>query len=235
MVLPALSDRERINLIFSVGTHRKERPITPIAVAELIRKALARQSLEQIADDLQLKSVGMLNKFLSLNQLPAEVTPLVGWGGSKNILPFSSAVQISRLAEPNLTRRLCEAALQHKFTKDEVQAVVQRVLRSSKTTLDEAIEEILRLRPQVERQFVYMGFLDSGIVQELGDDEVRKRLRKSLAGKFGAKGLKSVSVKDGKFLFILSEGGMQRAKDPEELSPERLEAFVATLVQEVAG
>ena len=53
-------------------------------------------------------------------------------------------------------------AIEHHLSKSEVQAIIQRANRE-RCSVTDAAEEILKLRPEVEQQYLYMGLLDGTV------------------------------------------------------------------------
>ena len=127
MVLSALTQSERADLLFSVNLRgKKGRRAKPIRVAELIMKAKEEQSLDEIATDLELMNKDMIRRFLSLLTLPDELQELVDFGSPKGRIPFSTAYQITRLDIEADVTELAQATLEYSLTKQEVETIVQR-------------------------------------------------------------------------------------------------------------
>lgn len=162
-----LSPEELRDLIVSVGTHRGDRRLSPLDVSGLFLKAReAGATLVECAEAAGFSGPAMVTRFLRLQQLPEPVRDLVDWGASGTALAFTAASEIARL--PQAAREpAARAALAAGLGTGEITQVVQRLLRSGHPA-DDAVEEILRLRPQVERRHVFVGrFADPGLTSRL--------------------------------------------------------------------
>ena len=115
----------------------------------------------------------MVKRFLRLLDLPPSVQTAVSWGGSDTTLAFTAASEIARLA-PSLQELTAREALARGLSSSEIKQVVQRIARSGLGSL-EAVEEIVALRPVVERRHVIIGILSNPTVgkriEELRQDE----------------------------------------------------------------
>lgn len=220
-MLAALTPVERQDLIMSVGVHVKKRRAKPIQLAQLIDKALATDSLDQIADHVNLRDTTMLRKLRSLKDLPGEVQNLVDWGVSDAGISFSVAAEIARLENESAKSQLAQIALEHNLRKDDVQAIVQRASREGCSVAD-AAEEILKLRPEVEQQYLYVGLLEVPVP----DDAARRSIRRNLAKLVGAENILAVRCGDGRFSIVLNSAGALSEHARQHLSPGRLQPFV---------
>jgi hypothetical protein len=211
-MLKALTQEERIDLIMSVGVHKKERRVSPIEVAELIIKSEKEQSLAEIAQEIHLKSDGMLRKFKALKKLPQELQALVNWNAPDGFLSFSTAFEITRLENLVDVEFISKAALENSLTKEEVQAIIQRAQRGN-VSVQIALDEILKLRPIVERQYLFVGLVPKNYINEFEPDEIRRRLRIGLAKIVGASNILSVSCRGERYSFMLSKSGLKLMAD----------------------
>ena len=154
------------NLVLSVGTHRGERPLSPIEAGIAIDLEIRHgTSPAELARDLLLKDTTMLPKFRRLLQLPAEVRHLVDWGGSPATISMSSAAEISRLADSDDQQLLADAVLTNRLTKVEVQQVVELSLKQI-AVLPEAIQRILSARPKTVHQHIFVGAVNQPRISE---------------------------------------------------------------------
>src|ERR1043166_6570687 len=110
--LPGLSDEQCRHLLISVGTHRRDRALSPLEVAELLEKALgAGATRRQIRSVLQLGSTEV-STFLRLLELDPGIRHLAGWSGkAKSTIPFSSLAHLAGLSRSDQTAA-AEAILQ---------------------------------------------------------------------------------------------------------------------------
>jgi hypothetical protein len=181
----ALTEEERRDLLVSIGTHRGQRRLSPMDVARLFQKAIdAGASLAQCASAAGLAGTEMVKRFLRLLDLPPSAQTAVSWGGSDTTLAFSAASEIARLA-PSLQELTAHEALARGLSSSEIKQVVQRITRSGLGS-QEAIAEIVALRPVVERRHVIIGMLSSSTVgkrieeleQDARDDLLARVLEK---------------------------------------------------------
>lgn len=228
-MLKGLTDQQYQDLVMSVGLRRKDRRLTPAAVAQLIAGAAKNHTLQEIASELALKDVSILRDFLSLRDLPEEVQSLICFGRSKRGISFSVATEIARLQTQEARTRLCQAALENALTRDEAQAVVQRSLRGE-VDVDTAIEEILRTRPIVERQFLVLGELPSGESAREDPLAIQRKIRQELAKRVGGKNLLAVSVTGTRIAILLTEEGAQVPGIKERLSADQIGLLIADLI-----
>ena len=148
------SDRLK-QLVLSLGTHRTQRPLSPVEaglrIAELSDEL---GSITKAAKVIHL-DVTTARRFAALTKVTPEIRPLIGWGASRDTLSFSSAAEIVGLsrAEQIETAR---AAIENRMTKEELRAAVQLRKRSGKSMSD-CIAKALHMRPQVEFIHVFLG------------------------------------------------------------------------------
>ena len=87
----------RLRISLGYGTHKKGRPLSPIEVGALLRRACdAGQSLSECARVIRIHESG-LARFLRVLELPADLQHLVGWGGSGDMIGFSCAAELVRI------------------------------------------------------------------------------------------------------------------------------------------
>jgi hypothetical protein len=235
-VITGLTDKEYSDLVLSVGTHRKKRHRQPGEVAELIEKALLTtdtprsEKLELIAKELQLRGPSMLERFLSLRSLPPEIVDLITYGTEKGRISFSTAAEFTRLPNTSYQVELAKAVLENDLTKSEVQAILQRVKRGG-VSLQTALDEILKLRPKVERRYLFLGKLPPMYSQK-DPQFLRRTLRARLGERFGGQSVLAVSCKAGRFSFLLTEAAAKQAAQKGQLTPATLDRFVAELLKD---
>lgn len=229
-MLSGLSAEEFSKLVMSVGTHHKRRHLSPIEVSELLARALEENEPEDIADALALKGPDMIRRFTALTRLPPAVQGLVTFSQQRGRIPFSTAFEISRVDSEADREFLAKAVLEHALTKKEVEAIVQRHQRGD-IPVDEALTEILKLRPKVENQFLYIG----RVRLDLEDAKAQQLLRKALARFVGGSNVLSVSVRSGNFAILLTEEGSQHPDIADRLTATDIGQFVTELVRAEAA
>ena len=232
-MLNSLSPDERRDLILSIGTHKKNRRLSPIQVAQLLEPLHQTQgiSLKQIAQELELKDPSILRRFLALLSLPPEIQPLVNWGTSPGYLSFSVASEISRAKDLDKIKFLAKDALENQRNKEEVRAILQCHLRGG-GSLTNCIEKIEATRPQVIHHYVFLGQLSPRSDGSEWNEQDSSELRAGLSGLVQQENVLSASVKNGRFSFTLTESAVKNPEVAPHISSENIEAFVAKLLKE---
>jgi hypothetical protein len=228
-MLIGLNDAESTDLILSVGTHRATRRATPVRVAELLEKASLYQGMDSIAEHLQLKDQSILRRFLSILKLPEETRAMISWGSNRASISFSAASEIARLKSPDEIQILTHAALTYRLSKSEIQATVQRSQRGD-VSIASAVDEIVHLRPQIERQYLFIGRPQNA--DEMPDEIMRRLIRKKLSLLIGPDELVSVSVKNGKTAILVTEIGYQNKQINAMKNPITMGEFLTVLLDE---
>ena len=208
----------------SVGVHVKNRRAKPMRVAQLIDKALTQESIDQIADHVNLRGTTILRKFRSLNDLPPEVQDLIDWGRSDIGISFSVAAEIARFGTESDRRQLAHMAIEHRLTRSEVQAIVQRGSREE-CSIREAVDQILRLRPEIEQHFLFIGLLDGNVP----DDTARRNIRRNLAKFVGGENILAVRCRRGRFSVVLNAAGANSDRVRDDLASDRLQSFINSI------
>ena len=214
----------------SVGVHVKKRRAKPTQLAQLIDKALAAETLEEIADHVNLQGTTILRKLLSLNRLPKEIQDQVHWGTSDIGISFSVAAEIARFEHESDVRLLFQKAIEHQLSRSEVQAIVQRTCREG-CSAEDALAEILMLRPAIEQQYLFMGLLDVNVT----DDIARRNIRRNLAELVGPENILSVRCREGRFSILLKGAGANSQQALEHFGSGKLQSFVNSIASASAN
>ena len=83
----------RLRMSVGYGTHKRGRPLSPIEVGLLLRKARDEgASLQDCARAIQLDGTGHIGRFLRILELPDDLRHLVDWGAGNYFIFFTSAV-----------------------------------------------------------------------------------------------------------------------------------------------
>lgn len=168
MALPGLTQEEHQRLVLSLGTHRRDRALTPLEVSELLTRAKAAgATIAQLAAAVGIASTDIIRKFLALSSLADPIKPLVAWGGSKGLIAFANAAEIAPLPAPQQVLA-AEAIVEHRLSNAEVEELMQVWRRSGQQPIEEAIEKTLLRRPQIDRRYVYLGELTEPAAARLG-------------------------------------------------------------------
>lgn len=163
-----LSPDEYKQLILSVGTHRDERPLTPVQAATLFKQAADAGSTPTASAEATHVSASMVSRFLRLMELAPDIQHLVDWGPSGSTLSFSAAFELSRL-RPQDHQAMATAVLEHGLSSAEVRQLAQLRLRSHQP-IEKSIAGTLAMRPRITRRHVFVGAVtDSAVVAQLNE------------------------------------------------------------------
>lgn len=158
--MKGLSAQEAKDLIVSVGTHREERRLSPLEVAQLIRKSLnTGTTRSECAEGLGIGNT-QLSTFLRLLELSPKIQHLAEWGRSGNVgIAFSSLAELARIPA-NDQVYAAEAILKHDLAWKEVIELVQLATRSSKS-IQSTVKAVLKRRPAIETRHLFVGAITS--------------------------------------------------------------------------
>ena len=152
-----LSPEERQGLLLSVGTHRDERSLSPVEVANLFAKVIARGgSLSDCARAARLEGTMMVAHFLRLLKLPESVRHLVDWGRRSGTIGFSIGAELARLDDEVEEEEVVRGVLTYRLSVSEVRQIVQLRGRS-KRSVEACLSEVVGMRPRVVKRYVYVG------------------------------------------------------------------------------
>lgn len=181
-----ISQQEMKPLLLSVGTHRSKRRLSPMEVAQLIKKAKdSGVSIKQCAEALLIGTT-QVSRFLDLLNLTPEIQHLADWGRrNKSTVSFSTLSQVAKLPVDDQVN-LANKILSHNLTFDEVVQLVQIHKRSGKS-VDDCIKSVLDLRPVVVKRYLYIGTILSkdldvylSSISQIQRDELLKQALDSL-------------------------------------------------------
>jgi hypothetical protein len=151
-----LSPEEQKLLLLSVGSHRTNRPYSPVEVAQRFQKAIAAgTSLKECSEAVHFDGTSMVSRFLRLLRLRPEIQHLADWGQTGSTIAFTAASELAR-ALPEDQQVASQAVLQHGLSSSEVKQLVQMRERSGKP-MAECVDDLLRLRPHIEKRYVFVG------------------------------------------------------------------------------
>ena len=158
----------RLRLSVGYGTHKKGRPLSPIEVGLCIQKASSEGvSLDECAQAIQLDGIGHIRRFLHILKLPEDIQHLVDWGSGKGIIGFTSAVELTKLEDPEDQRTLAQFILSNDISSKEIRQVAQLRRRSGRS-VEESVKEVIGMRPEVIRRYVFVGSIDPDNSAALG-------------------------------------------------------------------
>jgi hypothetical protein len=223
MSVKGLSQEEHQWLLLSVGTHRGQRKLSPIEVASLFAKVLAGGgSLSDCAKAASLEGTTQVSRFLRLQKLPESVWHLVGWGSVAGTIGFSSGAEIARLEDDAEEEALVNGVLTNRLSGSEVRQVVQ-LRKRSKRSLDDCLNEVVGMRPRVEKRYVYVGAVTTDALKKslaaMTQAERDQLLGKVVGAVMGAKGLALTRLGTDRFTLVGSADfgeAINRQKDSLE-------------------
>jgi hypothetical protein len=211
-----------------------------VEVGNLFQRALdAGASLLDCAKEVKFRGTSQVSRFLAVRRLPASILHLVDWGhSSESAIGFTTAVELARLRGENgdvsasvaVLESIAKAILEHRLETDEVRQVAQIRKRSGRP-IEDCIKEVIRMRPTVERRYVFVGTIEDKNVRaaigRLTQAERNNLLRSSLC----ALGLGSASGRLGEQLFTLV-GGEELKRKLQGEGRETLETRLRALLSE---
>jgi len=234
----SLSIGEEAKLLLSLGTHEKDRPLSPVEASDYIRRLLehggatiSKGTKSQIAKSLGFSGEKMIGDFLRLQRLTTTLRDAIGWGDMEDgRIPFSTATQLARLQgqEQDI---LAKVALENDFTKTETIRIVQLRLRNPSKTINECIEDIKRIRPIVQTGYVVVTRLSEDALSGLQTEALANKsrpedaMRSVLCRTFPPESVKSIVIRRRILILTLDEDGYKRLKAlPESMriAPERI-------------
>ena len=180
----------RLRMSVGYGTHKAGRPLSPVEVGLLLRKAQDEgMSLRDCAEAVQLDGTGHIGRFLRILELPEDLRHLVDWGGGKRFIGFTSAVELANIQDPEDQRTVADAVLSKGLNSKEVRQVAQIRKRSGRA-VEACVDEVLGMRPTVERRYVFIGSAEKEDVAKLGGltQAVRDSILKSGIERLGLRG-----------------------------------------------
>lgn len=159
--MESLPPEMRRDLILSLNTHRGDRPLSPVDVAQAVDKLVqAGVSFADTAKFLGFGSTSTLREIHRLRRLAPGLQELVGWGRSASPLSMTAGSQIARLTEHSDQETVSRAVLIHDLSSEDTRQVVETSLHSHRPIRD-CIDAVLNLRPQVIRRHLLVGAVTS--------------------------------------------------------------------------
>lgn len=161
-------DLGRLRMSVGYGTHKKGRPLSPVEVGFLIRRAREKgASLDECAKAMQLSGTGHIGRFERILDLPDDLRPLVDWGSGRKFIGFSSAVELQKIKADSDRRAVAQAILSSGLSSKEIRQIAQ-IRRRSGRTIEACLKEVLDMRPQIEKRYVFVGSVNTENVERLG-------------------------------------------------------------------
>ena len=191
-MLPGLTAFELglVRMSVGYGGHKKGRPLSPVEVGVFLRKArMHGASVADCAEAVQLHDTGIL-RFLRILELPSDLRHLIDWGSGRDFVGFSAAGETTKLKNASDQRAVAAAILANRLNSREVRQVTQLRQRSGRS-VDECVREVLRMRPQVVRRYVFIGAVAAEDVEAL------RALTQSARDSMLAEGMEKIGLEGG--------------------------------------
>lgn len=208
-MLPGLSKLEigRLRMSVGYGTHKTGRLLSPVEVARLLQRAIhAGASLSDCASALGFKGTTWPSRFLSVLALPAEILHLVDWGRTDNsAIGFTTAVEVARMEDDDEKRTIGLATLEHQLQTDEIRQIAQ-IRKRSHRPIQDCLQEVLGMRPIVERRYVFVGALAEEALREAVTSLSQAQRNSLLHDIIDTLGLEAEAGRLGEQLFTLVGG-----------------------------
>lgn len=206
MTIDVLSQDERQRLLLSVGTHRGERPLSPVEVANLYAKMInAGASISDCARASNLEGPTWVSRFLQLRELPESVRHLVVFGGGAGTISFSTGAEIARLEDDAEEEALVRGALTHRLSGSEVRQVVQ-LRKRSKRSLQDCLDEVIGMRPRIEKRYLYVGAITGAPLKSalsaMTQQQRDKLLQRAVGAVLGKASLALVKLGTDRFTLV---------------------------------
>ena len=227
----------RLRMSVGYGTHKKGRPLSPIEVGSLLQRAHEKGvSLEECARAIQLDGTGHIGRFLRILDLPEDIQHLIDWGSGKNFVSFTSAVELVKLKHADDQHAVAKAVLSDSLSSKEVRQVGQLRNRSGRA-IEVCLQEVLGMRPKVEKRYIFIGAVASKDVEALG------RLTQTLRDAILASGIKDIGLRNatgrlGRRFFTLV-GNKHFDTSMRDIGKENIEArlrsHISVVVQDAAS
>ncbi|MYA66633.1 MAG: hypothetical protein F4Y22_05100 [Gammaproteobacteria bacterium] len=184
-------------------------------------------SLQDCAKAIQLDGVGHIGRFLTILNLPEDLRHLVGWGADKSFLGFTAAFELTKLNDDKEQRIVAEAIMSDGLTSKEVRQIAQLRNRSEKT-IRECLNEVLGMRKQVTKRFVFVGSMSTESESILAQKTQSAR-DSILTSAIVNLGIRSATGRLGPKLFTLV-GNEDFNASMLEIGKENIEARIRALV-----
>ena len=201
-----LSPQERQGLLLSVGTHRGKRSLSPVEVANLFAKVIADGgSLSDCARAARLEGTTIVARFLRLLKLEESVRHLVAWGSSPGTIGFSAGAELARLDDEVEEEEVVRSVLTYRLSGSEVRQVVQ-LRRRSKRSVKECLNEVVGMRPRVEKRYVYVGAVTNAALKTslefMSQGQRDALLTSAINGVLAVKDLSVIKLGAGRFTLV---------------------------------
>lgn len=223
----------RLRMSVGYGTHKKGRPLSPIEVGRLLRRAREEgATLEDCAKTVHLDGTGHIGRFLRILDLPEDLQHLIDWGAGKNFVGFTSAVELVKIGGAADRRIVAEAILSHGLNSREIRQAAQLRRRSGRA-IEACLAEVLDMRTKVERRYVFMGSVAEESVEALRD------LTQAARDAILASGISRLKIRSGAARlgsrFFTLVGDERFNASMQEVGKENIETGIRSHIVEAVG
>ena len=219
------------DLVSSIGTHEKDRPLTPIECSDLIvrLKEETGDSWEALSKRLGLgkklkvstskdpPDITQIKLFEKLQELSRKNVYILGWGKSGDgKVAFTIGCLVASLPDKNDHDIILNTVLESQETgnpirKNDVKNILNRIRGSPKTPVGEIIEHVMNIKPKIEHLYKigitpYTNFLErlDQIVSEKQTNS-KELLQKLIQTKFKNNEIYSVYLSKSNLLWFTLE------------------------------
>ena len=231
-MLPGINKLEfgRLHMSVGYGTHKKGRPLSPVEVGMLLRRAReAGASLQDCAR--ALNGTSHLGRFLRILNLAPDLLHLIGWGGgSRDSIGFSAAVELAQIFDADDQRAVATAILEDGLQSREIRQVAQ-IRSRSKRPIRACLKEVLGMRPSIERRYVFIGAVGNKTLEAALGKLSQAQRNAVLQSGINTLGLSGTSGRLGERLFTLV-GDEEFNVALSRIGKENIEVQLRTLIEE---
>jgi len=231
--LDELTPEEKGKLLASIGSRRKDRPLDPITVAEILSHTPSNQELGKRLG-VTSRMVGM---FKSLLSLPENIKPYVRSGK----ISIDKAVRIASLKD-NLSKGLLAEAIANEvfgsLTADIIKQVTPLKNRNEDISIEDCIKMVLKSKPIVDNRYILVTSVEKSLTEVLNlkarnqgtsfSDLLKDILEQSLPN---SECLLSIAVHNGTILLTLNLDGWQALHQKSHSLEVPLDKLVETLAR----
>lgn len=203
------------DLVLSVGTHKKNRRLTPIEIAKTLNEILSKAEIygvskEEIAQEIHLRDASMIYKFVGLLNIPEQYHKLIVFKGQKGKLTFSSVANATHLPEDEMIVFL-EAILSYKLTRNETRNIKELKKRRD-YSIEKCVDEVLLSRPTIEDKTMFIGLMVDdifiNILKEVPRNLKNIRFNNFLTDSMNEIHIDSSRISNNRFIIVMNNKDM---------------------------
>ena len=220
-----------VELLATLGTHRRDRPLSPLEAALKLKEELN----SGVRPEQYPVSVYTIRKFQSLLRLPDSVKKMLGWGGVRNgEIGLEAACRILALKESLDREILAKETVERELSQKEVSKVVRYKRRLNKKPIEDCIDSVVEMRPK--KRYFFIIQLKEGLLKRLEENaasegiEINNSLLKILYTHLPEGSLMSLSLKEDFVILFLNEQGDKALKRQAKELVMPLEDVINTII-----